>query len=81
MKTAVSVRDDFVKAADHTASVMGISRIEHSSKAVDELVSRHSSDHVTERLDSVHDGVDSDPAPGSLPEGLRFLSAPTDETG
>ena len=78
MKAAVSIRNDIFKAADHTASVMGISRSELYGKAVDDFVSRHSSEHVTEKLDSVHDGVESDPAPGSLPEGLQFLSAPTD---
>ncbi len=80
MKTAVSIRDDIFKAADHTASVMGISRSELYSKAVEEFVSRHSSEHVTKTLNSVYDAVESESAPDSLLGGLQFLSAPTDGT-
>lgn len=80
MKTAISIRDDLFKAADHTASVMGISRSELYSKAVEEFISRRSGEHVTEELNSVYDGVESESALDSKLEHLQFLSVPTDDT-
>lgn len=79
MKTAVSIRDEVFNAAEHTASVMGISRSQLYTKAVEEFVLRHSCEHVTERLNAVYEGADSNSSLDSTLEHLQFLSLPSDD--
>lgn len=79
MKTAVSIRDEVFNAAEHTASVLGISRSQLYTQAVEEFVLRHSREHVTERLDAVHESADSSSRLDSKLEHLQFLSQPNDD--
>lgn len=53
MKTAVSLPDDVFTTAERLAKRLQISRSELYSRAIDEYVSRHSPDAVTEALDRV----------------------------
>ncbi len=79
MKTAISIRDEVFEAAEHTAKRLGISRSELYTKAVGEFVARHSSDRVTERLNTVYD---EDPSISTLDkrlEALQFLSLPAED--
>ena len=78
MKTAVSIRDEVFDAAEHAASVMGISRSQLYTKAVEEFVSRHSREHVTERLDAVYGGAESSSSLDGRLEHLQRLSLPDD---
>ncbi len=80
MKTAVSIRDEIFNAAERTASVMGISRSELYTKAIEEFVSRYSGERVTERLNAVYEGAESESALDSELGHLQFLSLPTDDT-
>lgn len=59
MKTAISIPDDVFADADRLARELKQSRSQLYSRAVREYVARHSSDSVTEALDSIcaEDGV------------------------
>ncbi|MDE0344180.1 MAG: hypothetical protein OXI66_00145 [Boseongicola sp.] len=52
---------------------------EVNSKAVEEFASRHSREHVTERLNDVDEGAESSSSIDSKPEHLQFLSLPNDD--
>lgn len=53
MKTAVSLPDDVFTTAENLAKQLQMSRSELYSRAIEEYVSRHSPDAVTEALDRV----------------------------
>lgn len=53
MKTAVSLPDDVFTTAERLAKRLRMSRSELYRRAIDEFVSRHSPDAVTEALDRV----------------------------
>jgi metal-responsive CopG/Arc/MetJ family transcriptional regulator len=53
MKTAVSLPDDVFTSADRLAKRLKMSRSELYGRAINEYVSRHSPDAVTEALDRV----------------------------
>ena len=79
MKTAISIQDKIFEAAERTAAVMGISRSELYTKAVEEFVSRHSGERITEKLDALYgDTVSASTLDGNL-ENLQFLSLPVDD--
>jgi metal-responsive CopG/Arc/MetJ family transcriptional regulator len=59
MKTAVSIPDNIFKSADSFAKRHGISRSELYATAIAEFLSRRRSRHVTSRLDSIYEDVDS----------------------
>ena len=78
MKTAISIRDEIFEAAERTAAVMGISRSELYTKAVEQFVSRHSGERITEKLDAVYGDTVSASALDANLENLQFLSLPVD---
>ena len=53
MKTAVSLPDEVFTTAERLAKRLQMSRSELYSRAIDEYISRHSPDAVTEALDRV----------------------------
>lgn len=79
MKTAISIRDEIFEAAERTAARMGISRSELYTKAVEEFVSRHSDERITEKLNAVYGDDDSASALDRNLERLQFLSLPPDD--
>ena len=54
MKTAISIPDTVFRSAEHLADRLGVSRSELYSKAVAELVEKHRTDLVTERLNVIY---------------------------
>ena len=79
MKTAISIRDEIFEAAELVAARMGLSRSELYAKAVEEFVSRHSDERITERLDVVYGDDESASALDANIERLQFLSLPPDD--
>ena len=79
MKTAISIRDEIFEAAELVAARMGLSRSELYAKAVEEFVSRHSDERITERLDAVYGDDESASALDANIERLQFLSLPPDD--
>ena len=79
MKTAISIRDEIFEAAELVAARMGLSRSELYAKAVEEFVSHHSDERITERLDAVYGDDESASALDANIERLQFLSLPPDD--
>ncbi len=57
---------------------MGTSRSERYTKAVEDFVSRHAGERVTERLDAVYADAEAASALDRKLEMLQFLSLPAD---
>ena len=57
MKTAVSLPDELFRAAEKTAEQLGIPRSQLFAKALEEFISNHRKEHITERLDQVYDKI------------------------
>ena len=58
MKTAISVPDDVFADAERLARTLNESRSRLYTRAVKELVARHSPNRITSALDEVCDGMD-----------------------
>ena len=58
---------------------MGTSRSQLYTKAVEESVSRHSREHVTERLNALYEGAVSNSSLDGKLEHLQFWSLPRDD--
>lgn len=54
MKTAVSIPDNIFLAAEETAKRLKIPRSQLYSKAVEEYISHHKNEYVTEKLNAVY---------------------------
>ncbi len=57
MKTAVSIPDRIFRAAEKTAKRLGIPRSQLFARALEEFIGNHNRDSVTEKLNSVYQGV------------------------
>ena len=79
MKTAVSIPDDIFVAAERAAEEMGLSRSALYARAVSDFVTRHDDERVTERLDAVYAGRDSETALDETLVTLQTLSLPDEE--
>ena len=73
MKTAISIPDDVFAAADELARELGQSRSHLYAQAVREYLARHSSDSVTEALDSVWADVQDEDRSFAAEAGRRAL--------
>ena len=60
MKTAVSIPDDVFEEAERLAMELQISRSQLYSRALQEFVSRHAPDRLTEAMNRVIDEVGSE---------------------
>jgi len=60
MKTAISVPDEVLEAADRTAKKLGVSRSELYSTAVHEYIERHRIEDVTSKLDDLYASASSE---------------------
>ena len=58
---------------------MGTSRSERYTKAVEDFVSRHSGERVTEKLDAVYADAEAASALDGKLKMLQFLSLPADD--
>ncbi|MCY3827633.1 MAG: hypothetical protein OXF89_00695 [Rhodospirillaceae bacterium] len=79
MKTAISIRDEIFEAAELVAARMGLSRSELYARAVEEFVSRHSDERITERLNAVYGDDESASALDPHIERAQILSLPPDD--
>jgi hypothetical protein len=70
MKTAISIPDKLFRSADSFAKRLGLSRSQLYSTAISEYLSKHQSQQVTERLNSIYAEEDS-----SLPSSLIRMQA------
>ena len=71
MKTAVSIPDSIFERGEHLAQRLAKTRSQLYAEALDEYVTRHDPDTVTERLNAVVDSLDE-------PED-RFQTATADD--
>jgi metal-responsive CopG/Arc/MetJ family transcriptional regulator len=54
MKTAISLPDRLYKDAEETAKSLGIPRSQLYAKAIEEFISTHKTDRITEKLNEVY---------------------------
>jgi metal-responsive CopG/Arc/MetJ family transcriptional regulator len=54
MKTAISLPDRLYKDAEKTAKSLGIPRSQLFAKALQEFISRHTEENITERLNKIY---------------------------
>ena len=54
MKTAISLPDRLYKQAEKTAKSLGIPRSQLFAKALQEFITRHTQDSITENLNKVY---------------------------
>lgn len=60
MKTAISLDDDLLRAADEAAQSLGLSRSRLFAIAVGDFLERHRKDEMLQRLNEVYaDGIDA----------------------
>jgi metal-responsive CopG/Arc/MetJ family transcriptional regulator len=72
MKTAVSIPDNVFLAAEETAKRLNIPRSQLYSKAVEEYISQHNNEYVTEKLNQVY-SKDSDKETEFLDTNIQSL--------
>ena len=68
MKVAVSIPDELFEDAEALSKRMGVSRSRLYATALEEIVSKHDSQKITERLNAACRELDT-----SLPEDIRRL--------
>ncbi len=75
MKTAVSLPERLYKDAEKAAKSMGIPRSQLFAKALEEYISHHKRDRVTEKLNEIYknSNIESDIEESSL-ESIRELT-------
>jgi metal-responsive CopG/Arc/MetJ family transcriptional regulator len=59
MKTAISIPDRLYADAEETAKSMGIPRSQLYAKAIEEFISTHKNDRITEQLNDVYHGTNA----------------------
>lgn len=70
MKTAISVDDDLMRAADGAARKLRISRSRLISIALEKFLRERRNQEILERLNRVY-GEDSDPEESRIAQGLK----------
>lgn len=68
MKTAISLPDRLYKQAEKTAKSLGIPRSQLVAKALQEFISRHTQDSVTENLNKVYSNQQHKALDGTIEE-------------
>ena len=77
MKTAISVPDSVFEAAEQLAHRLGLSRSELYAKAVEEFISAHKNQGVTEKLNEIYEQNSSSIDPELIQ--LQLASIPKEE--
>jgi metal-responsive CopG/Arc/MetJ family transcriptional regulator len=57
MKTAVSIPDKLFQNAERTAKKLGIPRSQLFAKALEEFISNHNKDRITEKLNDLYSKI------------------------
>jgi metal-responsive CopG/Arc/MetJ family transcriptional regulator len=57
MKTAISLPDQLYAEAEETAKSLGIPRSQLYAKAIEEFISTHKKDRITERLNDIYNNT------------------------
>jgi metal-responsive CopG/Arc/MetJ family transcriptional regulator len=73
MKTAVSLPDTLYERAEQTASYMGIPRSQLFARALEEFISRHNGEMITEQINKVYEQIDQSAFEPYLAAGLEPL--------
>jgi ParB-like chromosome segregation protein Spo0J len=73
MKTAISLPDVLFEKAEQTASYMGIPRSQLFALALEEFISRHNGNMITEKINEVYEKIDQTEFEPSLTAGLESL--------
>ena len=60
MKTAVSLPDSLYEEAENMAKALGIPRSQLFAKALEEFISHHNREHVTEKYNEVYGKLNKD---------------------
>jgi metal-responsive CopG/Arc/MetJ family transcriptional regulator len=77
MKTAISLPDALYEDAEETAKAMGLPRSQLFAKALEEFISHHKSERITEKLDEVYERLaekNNGGIPGVGLDSLRELT-------
>jgi predicted transcriptional regulator len=73
MKTAISLSDTLYKKAEQTALYMGIPRSKLFALALEEFISRHNGNMITEKINEVYEKIDQGEFEPYLTAGLEPL--------
>jgi metal-responsive CopG/Arc/MetJ family transcriptional regulator len=73
MKTAVSLPDTLYEKAEQTASYMGIPRSQLFARALEEFISKHNGEMITEQINKVYEQIDQSAFEPYLTVGLEPL--------
>ena len=73
MKTAISISDTLFEKAEKTAHYMGIPRSQSYVIALEEFISRHNGEMITQKLNEVYSKIDQSEFDKDLDDGLESL--------
>jgi metal-responsive CopG/Arc/MetJ family transcriptional regulator len=73
MKTAISLPDTLYEKAEQTASYMGIPRSQLFAMALEEFISRHNGNMITEKINEVYGKIDQAEFEPYLTVGLESV--------
>ena len=73
MKTAISLSDNLFEKAEQTARYMGIKRSQLFVLALEEYISKHNGDMITQKLNEVYAKIDQDEFARDMDVGLESL--------
>jgi len=73
MKTAISISDTLFEKAEKTAQYMGIPRSRLYVIALEEYISRHNGEMITQKLNDVYSKIDQSEFDRDLEIGLESL--------
>jgi len=57
MKTAISLPDSLYEAAEKTAKIMGLPRSQLFAKALEEFISHHNKENITNKYNEVYSQI------------------------
>ncbi|MCL2293576.1 MAG: ChpI protein [Spirochaetes bacterium] len=73
MKTAISLSDTLFQKAEQTANHMGISRSQLFARALEEYISKHNGEMVTQKLNEVYEKINADEFTMDMNIGIESL--------
>ncbi|MDR2897363.1 MAG: ChpI protein [Spirochaetaceae bacterium] len=73
MKTAISISDALFEKAEQAAHYMGIARSRLFTLALEEYISRHNGEMITQKLNEVYAKINQDEFASNLDVGLESL--------
>ena len=73
MKTAISLSDTLYEKAEQTAQYMGISRSKLFVNALEEYITRHNGEMITQKLNEVYEKINTDEFVRDMDIGIESL--------